>query len=128
MEIKAAAPMKYRVLRGLLSLSLVALLLTMLLAQDQPLKYLVRNGRMVIEMNKNVSDEALRDFVTKYDLGDLNLRQFIRTGKSEDLQKLGWRIDLNNGTRAMISKPLFASDLGNPGDIFRIMPVSGLLR
>jgi hypothetical protein len=118
MEIKAAAPGKYRVLRGLLSLALVALLLTRLLAQDPPLKYLVRNGRMVIEMTKSVSDEVLRDFVTRYDLGDLNLKQFIRTGKSEDLEKFGWRVDLNNGTRAIISKPLFASDLGNPGDMF----------
>src|SRR5574338_532112 len=76
--------------------------------------YSIKNGRMYIQMSKDIKEAALDSFITDNELEDLYLKQFIKTNHSDSLQKLGWKIEINNESYFIISK-LF-EPLGNVGD------------
>jgi hypothetical protein len=76
--------------------------------------YSIKNGRMYIQMSKDIKEAALDSFITGNELEDLCLKQFIKTNHSDSLQKLGWKIEINNESYFIISK-LF-EPLGNIGD------------
>jgi hypothetical protein len=89
--------------RGLLIIFLVMLFMSMhALGQTE---YYLRNGKMYIELNKKeLKDPILDNFISKYNLQELDLINFIRTNKNDSLIKLGWQIELNNDERIRISK------------------------
>lgn len=66
--------------------------------------YAIKNGRMFIQMEKKMAENAIDSFITQYELQDLDLKTFIKTNKIDSLQKLGWKIDINNESYFIISK------------------------
>ena len=99
------------------TLLLILLPLLPLLAQAQIKKYYIKNGKMCIEVSKQIAEASLDSFITQYNLTDLGLKQYIKTSIPDSLQKLGWSIDINNASLVLICKPLMAADnLDNPAD------------
>lgn len=68
--------------------------------------YTIRNGRMYITIGKNMKKEDLEKFIDKYDLSDLNLPRILSTNAPDRLRKMGWRIDMDNRLRIIISKQM----------------------
>lgn len=66
--------------------------------------YAIKNGRMYIQMEKKMNENAIDSFITQFELQDLDLKTFIKTNKLDSLQKLGWNIDINNESYFIISK------------------------
>jgi hypothetical protein len=80
------------------------LLSTRLKAQSAKM-YTIKNGRMYIQLPKDIKQAALDSFVTQYDLADLDLKTFIKTNNADLLDKQGWQVELNNETGFILSKP-----------------------
>ncbi|HWJ91981.1 MAG TPA: glycogen-binding domain-containing protein, partial [Flavisolibacter sp.] len=84
---------------------------------QQSTAYTVKNGKMYIEMSRQIRTSALDSFITAFDLSDLGLRQFFRNNNADSLQRLGWQVERNNKQGFVISKPLAAVDnIVNPAD------------
>lgn len=75
-----------------------------LYSSAQVAAYAIKNGRMYIQMEKKMNENAIDSFITQYELQDLDLKIFIKTNKIDSLQKLGWKIDINNESYFIISK------------------------
>jgi hypothetical protein len=89
-------------------------------AEGQSLKtYTIRNGKMLIMLNKNISDASLDSFINQYDLHELGLKTFLRKNSPDSLRKQGWNVELNDAASCAISKALVGSeDITNPADKF----------
>lgn len=101
---------------------LLCILLCAVHSDAQPVvkKYYVRDGRMVIELGRQITEKDLESFVHTFDLADLNLKNFFKTNNPDSLLKMGWLIEVNNKALLIISKPLFSFDVqGDPSE--RIM-------
>ncbi len=86
-------------------------------AQVSIKSYSVKNGKMFIAIGKDLHTDSLKSFIAQYELSDLDLHTFIRTGSADSLNKLGWKVEINNGEVFIISKPLFSLDnMNDPGD------------
>jgi hypothetical protein len=68
-----------------------------------------KNGEFSIEINKQSGTHAIEEFIRKYDLGELNLKQVLKTNRTDTLTKLGWKILVNNQQKLVITKPLYGS-------------------
>ncbi|MFT3679231.1 MAG: hypothetical protein QM791_03095 [Ferruginibacter sp.] len=75
-------------------------------AQDAKTAYTIKDGKMFIMVNKKIDSTSLDNFITNYNLDDLDLKNIIRTNIIDTLQKLGWAIELNNSAFIAISKKL----------------------
>lgn len=85
-------------------------------AFPQEKAYTIKDGKMYIQLPKKITESELDSFVIQFDLADLDLKYFIKTGIADSLRKLGWNININNETGVVISKPIFAmDDIINPG-------------
>lgn len=82
---------------------------------QEPVKiYTVKDGKMYIEISKNINEASLDSFIAHFDLADLALKYFIKTDRKDSLQMLGWHLDKNDDRIFSISKPLIsAEDLTN---------------
>lgn len=86
-------------------------------AQDRGEKYTIKDGRMLIELSKKISEAQLDSFITKFDLYDLDLKEFFKTNSPDSLQKMGWRLEKNTQEQLVISKLLRGFDrFDNPAD------------
>jgi len=96
--------MRYQIWRSPL-LCLLMLLSSAIVSLAQPLKaYTVKNGRMYVQLEKDIRLTALDSFVSDFDLRDLGLFSFIKFGNKDSLEKQGWKIEVNNETGFVISK------------------------
>src|SRR4051812_22645264 len=77
-------------------------------AQNTVKSYTVKNGKMYIELSKQIRETALDSFIRRYELSDIGLKQFIKANDPDSLKKLGWQIELNTQQTCIISKPLGA--------------------
>lgn len=73
-------------------------------AQPQVKTYSIRNGKMYIELGKQITDSSLDSFITKYALADLGLKSFIKKGNPDSLQKMGWSVEQSGAQTHIISK------------------------
>jgi hypothetical protein len=81
----------------------------------QNASYTIREGRMVIRINKKIDKEVLHNFLQKYDLNDLDLAQPLNSDRLGQLANDGWQIETNNDRLLVISKKIGGIDqLGNP--------------
>ena len=89
----------------------------MLFAQKPVKKYTVNDGRMYIEITKDIREGALDSFIVQFDLQDLHLKEFIRKNLKDSLEKNGWRVEKNNETGFIISKLIATFEkINNPID------------
>ncbi|MES2647261.1 MAG: hypothetical protein V4717_10320 [Bacteroidota bacterium] len=68
-----------------------------------------KDGSFSVELYKHSSLTAIEEFISKYDLGELNLKQVLKTSQTDTLTKLGWKILVNNKEKLVITKPLFGT-------------------
>ncbi len=79
--------------------------------------YSVKDGKMQIELSKHINDAALDNFISTFDLSDLDLKNFLKTNSTDSLRKLGWKLEKNNRDLVVISKLLRGFDhFDNPAD------------
>src|SRR4051812_2418268 len=84
---------------------------------QQSTAYTVKNGKMYIEMSRQIRTSRLDSFILEFELSDLGLHQFFINNKPDSLQSLGWHIERNNKQGFIISKPLGALDnIVSPAD------------
>ncbi len=84
-------------------------------AQD-PL-YTVKNGKMYIQLRKNLPESELDRFIAQFDLYHLALKRFINKGYEDSIRMAGWDIGMNTSVGFIISKPLLSSDvITDPAD------------
>lgn len=86
------------------SLLLLILFCLVLRASSQIAAYAIKNGRMYVQMEKKMSENAIDSFITQYELQDLDLKSFLKTNRMDSLQKLGWNVEINNDSYFIISK------------------------
>ncbi|MBV9962793.1 MAG: hypothetical protein JO072_11140 [Parafilimonas sp.] len=86
-----------------------------LAAQQQAGSYSIRNGKMFITIKKHSTASDIEKFIRQYNLTDLPLKEFIKTGISDSLKKLGWTINKNDKESFTISKSMTAfNDINDP--------------
>lgn len=107
-----------RILRfSFLVLMWMTLFVTMGFSQETRRKYTVKNGRMYIELSRNLADAEIDRFIKEFDLYELGLKTFLRKNIDDSLIKSGWKIEVNDKNICIISKPLLPYDnLNNPAD------------
>lgn len=116
MEIKSTIlSIKKLVQRGLIVLFI--LLFSSNYGFTQELKYNVRDGKMFIEISREVGEASLDSFIHQFELMELNLKKLIAQNFTDSLLKHGWQVDVNNDLSIIISKSLMAANnLLQPGD------------
>ncbi len=87
------------------------------MAQSGAGKCEFKNNELTVEVNKQASGNQLENFITTYDLKDLNLQTIFKTNNLSSLKTLGWTVKLNTDKKLVIAKPLSGStNLSNPAD------------
>lgn len=77
----------------------------------------VKNGHMYVYVNKSITTDALKDFVAKYNLFELDLLKVLQTNKTDILKKQGWTVVNNNSESLILSRTLVPNgQLNNPVD------------
>ena len=112
MEIRSANKILFKWLRYCLSV-LVIILASNVHAQAPVKSYTIKDGKMYIAVGKDLERKSLDSFIARYELYDLDLKNFIKTGSPDSLTKLGWKVDINNTELFVISKPLMGFDKFN---------------
>ncbi|MDB5192988.1 MAG: hypothetical protein JWQ96_2551 [Segetibacter sp.] len=88
--------------------------------------YTLKNGKMHIELSRNIKAADLNNFISKYNLSDIGLMQLIFKNKQDSLKDLGWNL-LSIDKVYVITKPVFSFDnINNPAEriVFTEKPVS----
>ena len=85
-------------------------------AQEDYRKYTVRNGRMYIELHRDIRESSLDSFIRQFNLFELGLKSFLQSGLADSLSFMGWKIEVNNETGIVISKPLLPPETMNAAD------------
>ena len=114
MEIKSTIHIRKLLVRFCL-FTCALLYVIQLQAQYTLRSYTIKNGKMYIELNKQIRASSLDSFIVRYALTDIGLKQFITTNNPDSLNKLGWQIEQNDQHTFIISKPLMAlNDVSDP--------------
>jgi Glycogen recognition site of AMP-activated protein kinase len=87
---------------------LVAFITVNGVAQSTVKNYTIKNGKMYIELGKQINNMSLDSFIAQYNLNDLPLKEAIHTNSPAIFKKLGWKLEINNNDLFVISKPLFS--------------------
>ncbi|MET0394961.1 MAG: hypothetical protein ABW019_17585 [Chitinophagaceae bacterium] len=116
MEVKGTIRLLHRVVRlGVAWLLLTLVCNTEVSAQPATTKYSIKNGRMFITLDKQISELSLDSFIIRYALYDLPLQLVFRDRSLDTLKKMGWKVEVNNNDICVISKPLGSADnIANP--------------
>lgn len=105
----------------LVRISLIYCMLQMCLgqlyAQDNVHRFVVRDGKMMIEISKDIQPATLDSFIVKYRLQNLGLGNYIYQHNADSLTKQGWKADKNNKKLHVFTMAFAPSDkLSNPAD------------
>ena len=76
------------------------------LAQNPEKKYTVKQGKMYIELSKQIRTSALDSFITQFDLKELGLKTLLRENRADSLRAAGWHLEANDPNRVLLSKPM----------------------
>src|SRR6185436_12279359 len=97
----------------LLYLGLVLVLLLYasanVMAQPPVQSYKVKDGKMFIVLDRRLDDAALDNFIAKYELYDLPLKEIMRGKLIDSLLRMGWFIEKGDPELLIISKKLESS-------------------
>ncbi|WP_161486766.1 glycogen-binding domain-containing protein [Rufibacter roseus] len=86
-------------------------------AQTHVKKYTVKNGKMFIELSKDLTAAAVDSFIVQFDLKDLGLKHLFKNQSPDSLQQQGWQLEKNTPGLYVISKPLMGLEhLENPAE------------
>lgn len=83
------------------------------LCQPGVKNYTIKNGNEIIELSKKLPEKEIDDFIKNFDLGDLDLKTFIKTNNPDSLKKKGWSVFVNNNSFFVLTRPLNPADLND---------------
>ena len=112
MEVKRTKHIFHTVVRFIMSVLLLQFSAS-LFAQQPIARSTVKQGKMFIEISKDIPDSTLENFILKFDLKDLYLKDFIKKNIADSLEKQGWTVERNNEVGFIISKPF-----SGPGKLY----------
>lgn len=99
------------------ALAVLAFTLSLLCNAQTVKHYTIKNGKMYIELTKDIRPSELDSFITQFELQELDLKNFLHTNRPDSLAKLGWKIEVNNEIGFVISKGFEPFDVfKNPAD------------
>lgn len=78
--------------RLLLCLLIITIQLPVSMAQNVFAKMMVRDGKMAIEISRNIPQKSLDSFVAKHHLENLGLSGYFSKNSTDSLRKQGWQI------------------------------------
>lgn len=108
MEINARIPGPARHLLQQLCSVACCIFLSLALHAQPAQRYTVKEGRMVITLERTIPDTELKKFIGQFDLEHLAIDRFLRDGFGDSLRIAGWRIDNATQKQVVFSKPLEA--------------------
>ncbi|MCX6209994.1 MAG: hypothetical protein NTZ59_11015, partial [Bacteroidetes bacterium] len=98
------------------------------IAQPNTKEYFIRDGKIHINLSKNIDKKTIEDFTKKYSLAELKLQKFIAESFADSIFSRGWNIDFEDENYFHLSKPLFgSSDMNNPLQCINVSTKEGLL-
>lgn len=104
-------------LRKYLAATLLVLLACFSTGLCQQSAFKVKDGKMFVEVKKDIGDAALDNFIEKYDLFDLQLKKCLQGKFLDTLAMMGWKVEQNNSSIFVISKLLTGEAITkNPAD------------
>jgi hypothetical protein len=102
---------------SLLLLLFLAGIQLMVLGQRPTKTYTVKDGKMYIDLSRNLKSNALDSFIIQFNLADLGLQEALNNNSFVKLRQMGWDIIINNRQKLVISKGLEAvENYNNPAD------------
>lgn len=109
----------YRILKPVrfffFALYLIAIAQVNTFAQSPIKTYTIKDGKMFIELSKQIKNISLDSFMAQYNLYDLPLKQAIAGNLMDSIKKLGWKLEIDNPELFVISKPLYGvSNINDP--------------
>jgi hypothetical protein len=107
---------RHKILMQFLMFGALSLISSNISAQRQLRNYIVKDGKMYIELGRDLSEGSVDSFITQFNLADIGLKQFFKKRNPDSLLKSGWAIEMNNETGFIISKRFMAVNLKFPGD------------
>ena len=84
----------------------------------------VKENIMYIILSKNLPITSLDSFILAYNLRDIGLYTLVKTGKSDSIERSGWKLQLNTDDYTLTKKIESGTDLKKSGDrmIFSAIP------
>lgn len=77
----------------------------------------VRDGKMYIEVDKRLDDSTVDNFIARYNLFDLPLKELIKGKLIDSIRRMGWKIENSPSYVLVITKKLSGYDkINNPAD------------
>ena len=111
MEVKHTIAMLKKWLHMSVCAVFLILFLQLKASAQVPVKiYTVKDGKMYIELSKDMGEAALDSFISQFDLTELALKYFIKTNRQDTLKLMGWHLDKNEKNLFAISKPMISSE------------------
>src|SRR5688572_14878330 len=103
----------------------IALMLGISMYADSqpPNKYSVKDGKMIITLDRDIPEDELRSFIRQFDLQGLALDRFLKNGFADSLNRAGWKVESSSKMGIAISKTLGSIDINNSAG--RILFTSG---
>lgn len=95
-----------RLKRLLFAFCTLLLVLTADTIAQPVMAYTIKQGRMYIHIPRPVTEAALDSFILQFDLGDLELKSFLKSNNPKTLSQFGWKVDVNNEVGLIISKTM----------------------
>lgn len=72
-------------------------------------KYTIRDGKMCIELSRNIPAAELDKFIVQFNINDLGIKSLLQKNNKDSLLKAGWEVELENNVY-LLTKTLFAAD------------------
>ncbi|HEY4150404.1 MAG TPA: hypothetical protein VGM41_15805, partial [Chitinophagaceae bacterium] len=72
--------------------------------------YGIWNGKMRIELSRNITGASLDSFITQFNLSGIGLVGLLQKHDGDSLEKLGWQVENSNKGSFLISKRLAGPD------------------
>lgn len=86
-------------------------------SQPGPMNYTVKDGKMLIRLNKHLPEAEIDSFITRFNLHGIGLKVFILQNNTDSILKSGWQVEINTKDEFTISKPLLSSyNINNVGE------------
>lgn len=117
MEIKRTNILTLQLVRICLIYCLLQVFVGHLYAQHVVQRFMVRDGKMMIEIGTDIQPATLDSFVNKYRLQNLGLGNYIYKNNADSLQKQGWQVEKGSKQTFLFTMAFASSDkLTNTAD------------
>jgi len=114
MEMKHTIEYINKILRSVLCIALLLFFSHTSTAQVK--SYVVKDGKMYIELGRHLNESTLDSFLVQFNIKDIGIKQFFTKNIPDSIIKSGWTIEVNNELGFIISKNFGVFDILDPAD------------